>query len=937
MSAHEERLFELLPALYRARDAERNHELKALLAIAGEELERIEEDVERLADDWFIETCQEWVVPYIGDLLGVRGLLPVRAAPVSQRGRVANTIAYRRRKGTAAVLEQLARDTTGWPARVVEFFERLATTQHLNHVRLHAPGTVSLSDVNALERIEGAFSRAAHTGEVRHVDNGRGRFNIPNVGLFVWRLQDYRIFRGSARQLPALKASLAGRLFSFSPLGHDAPLFNTPRTEQGVELLAGEENVPAPLRRRALHDELEATRAALAAGALPPDGYFGDQPAFRIYLDGGEVPLRPDELLICDLREWRLPRAGIRAAVDPVLGRIAVGGDVPERVEVAYAYGFSADLGGGPYERARSRVLRTTGGARPDTVAEPDALDVLLRVPTDHATIGAAIAAWDRVASPRAVVQVEDSLTRAEDLVIDVTDAELTLQAANQRRPTLLGDITVTGGGAPSRLAIEGFLVAGRVEVIRDLQELAISHCTLVPGRRLATDGQPKEPDRASVLAATSNHRLRVAIDYSITGPLRLPPDAIALRIRDSIVDAPPAGRLPALVSGHLAPFPSWTADEAKVRIAIGSEGPFTLDLGAVPSDIEDARSRLEAAIRAAHDSPAYTAARVLSVGNRLVVVSGSAGAGPVIRQAPGDETGARLELSVHWARRIHAFASGSLDPFPSLDAAQPRLTVTIDEVGPLPITLSARPTTLAAAAKRLQAAIRKAGPTTLPFRKALVTVSGDRLLVVPGTHGRSIAFGPAEDDPHTARTLALTADRPAIAGSDGEDVPGPPTEIERCTIFGRVRVRQLTLASDTLFGAPVLADRRQEGCARYSYLPDGSRTPRRFRCQPDLAVQQAQSIARRADPAITDAALEELARQVRGRVVPHFTRVRYGTPAYAQLGRATPEEILAGAEDEGEMGAFNFLQNTQRLTNLRESLDEYLRFGLEAGIFFAT
>ena len=53
----------------------------------------------------------------------------------SQRSYVANTLAYRRRKGTAAVLEQLARDITGWRCKAVEFFERTASTQHVNHPR----------------------------------------------------------------------------------------------------------------------------------------------------------------------------------------------------------------------------------------------------------------------------------------------------------------------------------------------------------------------------------------------------------------------------------------------------------------------------------------------------------------------------------------------------------------------------------------------------------------------------------------------------------------------------------------------------------------------------------------------------------------------------------------------------------------------------------
>jgi hypothetical protein len=45
--------------------------------------------------------------------------------------------------------------------------------------------------------------------------------------------------------------------------------------------------------------------------------------------------------------------------------------------------------------------------------------------------------------------------------------------------------------------------------------------------------------------------------------------------------------------------------------------------------------------------------------------------------------------------------------------------------------------------------------------------------------------------------------------------------------------------------------------------------------------------------------------------------------------------EITTGAEDGGEMGAFHLLQQAQRIANLRTALDEYLRVGLEAGVFF--
>jgi hypothetical protein len=188
-----DRLYDLLPAIYRIRDAEQGYALKAMLAVMEQQLDAVEGDIDQLYRNWFIETCDEWVVPYIGDLLDVRGIRAYGGDSFSLRGYVANTLAYRRRKGTAAVLEQLARDVTGWPARAVEYFQRLQTTQHINHIRIDNLRTPDLRASAQLAFVDGPFDTTANTGEVRHIDNGRGKHNIPNIGLWLWRLQSYSI------------------------------------------------------------------------------------------------------------------------------------------------------------------------------------------------------------------------------------------------------------------------------------------------------------------------------------------------------------------------------------------------------------------------------------------------------------------------------------------------------------------------------------------------------------------------------------------------------------------------------------------------------------------------------------------------------------------------------------------------------------------------
>ena len=53
--------------------------------------------------------------------------------------------------------------------------------------------------------------------------------------------------------------------------------------------------------------------------------------------------------------------------------------------------------------------------------------------------------------------------------------------------------------------------------------------------------------------------------------------------------------------------------------------------------------------------------------------------------------------------------------------------------------------------------------------------------------------------------------------------------------------------------------------------------------------------------------------------------------------GPAVLDAFDTGEGEGGEIGVMNALAQPQREINLRVRLDEYLRFGLRAGIFYAT
>ncbi len=478
MSFTDKNIYELLPAVYRIRDAEQGEPLKALMEIIAREAKITQENIAQLYANWFIETCEEWVVPYIGDLMGVRGMHSITGSKaISQRAYVANTLSYRRRKGIAPVLEQLALDAAGWRAHVTEFFELLATTQYMNHIRLHRTVAPDLRKMNQLDLLDTAFDTIAHTADVRHISSGRGKHNIANIGIFIWKLQSYPITRSDARNMDCPVASPpmpTAHYFTFSPLGLDLQLFNQPQTETGITHISEEINVPALLRRRNLFDELDALRQALVDGVPPVYNYFDDRPVieddtttkkhpvFEIFINGDIDPVPPQEILICNIENCCTPPANIiykklkpdgtgyddilmpvTVAVDPVKGRFIFADPLITKAVVNYSYGFSDDTGGGPYNRQASvtdftnllnslnkEITKQVGVSK--TLGQPGGVEIV-GDEIIYETITEAITAWN--AEPAGavwVINIMDSHSYAEDLDIVINEnSQLLIIAAD--------------------------------------------------------------------------------------------------------------------------------------------------------------------------------------------------------------------------------------------------------------------------------------------------------------------------------------------------------------------------------------------------------------------------------------------------------------------------------------------------------------------------
>jgi len=632
MSQNTDKLYNLLPSIYRIRDIDRKEVLKEFLSVLEKQGGLVEEDIARLYDNWFIETCDEWVVPYIGDLLGVSGLHQIsEKANFSQRSRVANTISYRRRKGTASMLEQLAYDSTGWQARAVEFFQLLIATQNYNHLRLNNHRTPDIRDYEKMELLDTPFDNVAHCADIRHIESRRGCHNIPHVGLFLWRLEAYPVYKA-----PAFSHN-DGR-YSFSQLGNDIQLFNNPVTEQEMSHLAGETNVPSRIRRLAFYKnknyyygkglsifiwvdntEIPSERYAFDwnkdnelisflrddLGILWVDTatvnrwdekiniingtdrvdieIYGNKARlitdtdkmyeFEIKDENNTKILYLDVIVPCDLSGWEnRPRKG-QVAVDPVLGRIAFPDDEDRDVRVRYYYGFGSEVGGGFYDRGDSGVPGN----------EASIYEIGKDLPLN--SIKSAIQQWGFDPDPDALFLIKDSEIYNESLDFKIPAGRtLEIRAENENRPVInLKKTLFIKGNSPisseegAQITLDGLVITGSGIKVRagDLGELNIHQCTLVPGNGLSPDGTPLASKKFSVTVEKDNSSLTITIDRSITGKLDLE-GANKLHIKDSIIDG---------ISGNAINAPQVTAqieestimgDVSVMGIKLASNSIFT-------------------------------------------------------------------------------------------------------------------------------------------------------------------------------------------------------------------------------------------------------------------------------------------------------------------------------------------------------------------------
>jgi hypothetical protein len=942
----DDRLYNLLPAIYRIRDEAQGGQLRALLAIIEDELKLIEADIDHLYDNWFIETCDDWVASYIGDLLAVQELdaASPRTQGQERRAYVANTLAYRQRKGTTAVLEQLARDLTGWYARAVEPFQLLAATQNMNHIRPNTV-TVDLRRDRQPERIGTPFEqRAAYTAELRSRPRGqRGRYSLNSIALYLWRLQAYSLERAQPQPVKPPNALLAGRCFRFQAGGdYDRPLFNLPQTETDITTLAQEVNVPGILTRALLRQYLASGRFSDGAAARTP---------VQVWLDGQAV--FPNRMMVDDLQQWSplVANSPVDVAIDPELGRLTVlRKQLPKQVEISYTYGFNGDVGGGPYTRADAvadqvRSLRDAENVliwevASNPVDQPNPIAVPTNIWNQMAQ--AAQFCYDQTYIPLARVSLRpDGSVEPRSDALDSMGAEIRPQFA----PGIVQDLTVVANPGEKRAIVypgraidqdgnllwlkfryrvnvscyrnqrvlllisyqsERWLPRWRIRAIPESQadqypeqtHIRLAKITtdeqgqikqldtrvrkpfapgiirglhaleplqllfgIAPGKAITRQGRVLTIDENTTLDLSPYHNAqsntgRTVILFLAASPVPEPPKLGAIRDVDTgivyirgnhsysgnLLVQIPSGKHFWMVAangdrphlhGNLTVQSLATSDQNFSECLLEGillEGKFTILPGYLER-LQIAHCTLVPQAGGLEVEPeefaplppddTFSLLAIVFYALTLIQQLLSLGFGKNDRSPQQ-----RLSFLSQFARHQLTLFSGvfqqTCTPCLEPDNQAPVPPPPHPPTSPSPhLSTSAQGTN-----DRLSISIQRSicGPITLPDTVPSLTIQD------------SIIDAAVAEEQVTVDAIAAF---------------GTATEIQTTTVLGTTSVRSLE-ASDSIFTGSVVSLRRQVGCLRFCYVPEGSQTPRRYRCQPDLLLSEQITRPARAITALT-------------------------------------------------------------------------------------
>lgn len=591
---YQEKLWELIPSIYRHEDGldtnPNPNVLRALVEIIAEQAAILRRSQDRLWEDQFIELCNKWAVPYIGDLLGTRLLSALNER--GQRVDVAKTIYYRRRKGTPRILEELIYDISQWDGKMVEGFQRLVRARHgfdplptslAGRFTGTLPGGIAdLRSAAASELADGPFEEFFHTPDMRKPKGLDGRYGITKLNFYLYRLISFPVD-------DATPFKVSNDEYVFDPSGRDIHLFskrNRPDTNQWHEWHSALEwELPLPLRCRLLSQAeykiKDSVIQQLIADGLPAAdatklrmleewlfrneaelkrhtvfltaNFFSRLLKYSIVDNCGKNKLLPGSISVtADLPVGSVSKEKINAADllnPPVLSNPAFTPHFNPAVALTdkklaidpvhglFKFFISPDIAANVTVKYHYGFSGNFGAGTYDRKEVEDSEPTLEIIPffkiVDFTTF-----------NPVAIVQVNDNSTY--NVIANPPGIQkLVVQSANKKRPYLLlpSDLVFTAAANDAELVLDGLWFGSpgnqifNIRIQGDYECITIRNCTFDPGNGTNAMGQKINPVSLIIEGTVEN----ICIEKSIMGPVFTVNNGIVeeeITISDSVIQS---------------------------------------------------------------------------------------------------------------------------------------------------------------------------------------------------------------------------------------------------------------------------------------------------------------------------------------------------------------------------------------------------------------
>lgn len=564
-----DRLYELLPADLRRRDALGKLALKSLLRIVQSQYNLVENDILQSYDNLSVETCRADLLPYLGALLGFefpKTTLSVQVGADSAdtardatlfRQLIGNYVAFQRRRGGIGEARQTLRTfghTSSYLLETIDRVERTPSTRRTIRQTI-TPQELSPSVRRHLnpELEDDPFDVPVLTPEARRVlsDTGvtPGQAHPDGLEVHLGRLDAHPLLSVPSYCADDSDADPYRARFTFDSLGCNIPLLSAPLKNPG----RGESGRYAQFVHQISATDL--TRHIL--------DYYGE--GRSIFVRVGKQKITADQIWVGDLSLWKIPSTAPEdwlVVLDPERGRFVVNLESPHLDEKTESPTANTDYWTG-------RIGRVGGGGYPRQISSAST-DTIIYVdpnnPQNPNTVGTLDEALDKFAKSQddsTVIELVDNRTWIWDLnqVAISAGRRLIVRAASGVWPLIWARGTRPGqvdrikfcfqinpnpqlnessADVPGYLVLDGLRLAGRPLHIEQNLRVLIRDCTLYPGWTPECGTNPANPNAISL--TLHGVRAGVVIDRSVVGRIRVLPqelgDPVPLVIRDSIVDA---------------------------------------------------------------------------------------------------------------------------------------------------------------------------------------------------------------------------------------------------------------------------------------------------------------------------------------------------------------------------------------------------------------